>query len=111
MRQKRLYFRILSLLLSTWLLFSTPQAFAAPKTLPVPVYKASLEVLTSLDRHYKLSFLWFDRLALGQLSFSPEPSAPNRYRCAQWDLVCYVDGLPMESGQTRLVPRLQQHLA
>jgi len=116
MRQKRLYCRILSLLLGTWLLYSAPQAFAAPKTLPVPAYKATLEVLTDLDRHYKLSFLWFDRLALGQLSFSKDPSGQNRYRAvldaktlgvAAWltgDRVQHYETLMEMTPQGRLVP-------
>lgn len=116
MSQQRLYRHILSILLGTWLLLSSPQAFAAPKTLPIPAYKATLEALTDLDRHYKLSFLWFDRLALGQLSFCKDPSGPNRYRAvldaktlgvAAWltgDRVQHYETLMEMTPQGRLLP-------
>lgn len=77
MSRKLFSHRNLALLLVTWLLLTSPCASAAPS---LPENKASLQVLTGLDRHYNLSFLWFDRLAVGQLSFSRDPSAPNRYR-------------------------------
>jgi hypothetical protein len=72
--------------------------------------------LTSLDRHYNLSFLWFERLARGQLSFSRDPSGPNRYRAlldaktlgvAAWltgDRVQHYETLMELSPQGRLVP-------
>lgn len=38
------------------------------------------ERLQGLDRHYNLSFLWFDRLASGELSFTADPASPKRFR-------------------------------
>lgn len=71
---------VLLLLLGTWFFLSAPCPLAAAESVSVPANKATLEVLSELDRHYSLSFLWFEHLASGQLSFSPDPSAPNRYR-------------------------------
>ena len=67
-------------LLGTFLLLSSPCPLDAAESRPVPANVATLPALTGLDRHYNLSFLWFDRLARGQLSFSKDPSGPNRYR-------------------------------
>lgn len=49
-------------------------------TLPVAASSAAWQHLTRLDRHYDLSFLWFERLAVGKLSFSRDPASPKRYR-------------------------------
>lgn len=70
----------LSLLLVTGLFVSAPGPVDAAESLPVAAKKASLQSLIDVDRHYNLSFLWFDSLAAGQLSFRRDPSAPNRYR-------------------------------
>lgn len=78
--RKFLMRRTLALLLGIWLLLTSPCTSGAAATPPLPGNKASLQVLTGLDRRYNLSFLWFDRLAVGRLSFSRDPSAPNRYR-------------------------------
>lgn len=80
MNSHRLYHLTLSILLGTSLLLSTLCPLAAAQSPLVPAQKASLQSLIDLDRHYNLSFLWFDRLAVGQLSFRRDPSAPNRYR-------------------------------
>ncbi len=80
MNKKRFHPFALLLLLGTLFLLSAPCPLAADESAPVPANKATIEVLSDLDRHYSLSFLWFDHLASGQLSFSPDPSAPNRYR-------------------------------
>jgi hypothetical protein len=80
MDKKLFYHFSLYLLLGTWFFLSNPSSLAAAESVPVTANKATLEVLTDLDRHYSLSFLWFNHLASGQLSFSPDPSAPNRYR-------------------------------
>lgn len=80
MNKNRYYRLTLTLMLGTWLLFSAPCPLVAAESPPIPATKATLQVLTGLDRHYSLSFLWFERLALGQLSFTRDPSAPNRYR-------------------------------
>lgn len=49
---------------------------------PLPVAAPAVDVphFTGLDRHYELSFLWFDRLATGQLSFARDPSSPQHFR-------------------------------
>ncbi|MDZ4183722.1 MAG: DUF3108 domain-containing protein [Desulfuromonadales bacterium] len=80
MYTNRLYRLTLSLLFGTSLLLSTLCPLDAAESPPVPAQKASLQSLIDLDRHYNLSFLWFDRLAVGQLSFRRDLSAPNRYR-------------------------------
>ena len=80
MGKQRFYLRSLSLLLGTWLFLSSPYALAAAAAPPVPANKTTLAVLTGLNRHYNLSFFWFEGLALGQLSFASDPSGPNRYR-------------------------------
>jgi hypothetical protein len=80
MAKKYFHHLSLSLLLGTWIFLFSPCPLDAATSPPIPANKATLQVLSDLDRHYNLSFLWFDRLALGQLSFSPDPSAPNRYR-------------------------------
>lgn len=36
--------------------------------------------IPTFERHYDLSFLWFDNLASGELSLSPDPLSPNQYR-------------------------------
>lgn len=106
----------LPLLLGMWLLLSSPCALAAAKSPSLPANKATLQVLTGLDRHYNISFLWFDRLAVGQLSFSRDPSAPNRYRAvleaktlgvAGWltgDRMQHYETLMEMTPQGRLVP-------
>lgn len=100
----------LSLLLGTWFLFFSPCPLAAAES------RANIATLIDLDRHYNLSFLWFDRLAVGQLSFSRDPSAPNRYRAlldarttgvAAWltgDRVQHYETLMEMTPQGRLVP-------
>ena len=116
MKKNKFYFIIFYLLLSTGLFFSSPCAHGAVESPPLPANKVTLKVLTGLDRHYNLSFLWFDRLALGQLSFSKDPSAPNRYRAildaktlgvAAWltgDRVQHYETLMEMTPQGRLVP-------
>jgi hypothetical protein len=73
-------FHPFALLLGTCFFLFAQCPFAAAESVPVLAHKATIQVLSDLDRHYSLSFLWFDHLASGQLSFSPDPSAPNRYR-------------------------------
>lgn len=69
------------LVIGLFLLLCSPAAPYAAESLPVPPdNKAALQRLNGLDRHYNLSFLWFDRLAIGQLSFTQDPSSPKRYR-------------------------------
>ena len=116
MGKQRFYRRSLFLLLCSWLLLSSPGPLGAAESRPVPANKATLPVLTGLDRHYNLSFLWFDRLALGQLSFTKDPSGPNRYRAlldaktlgvAAWltgDRVQHYETLMEMTPQGRLVP-------
>jgi hypothetical protein len=116
MGMKRFYPFSLFFLLGTWLLLSSPSPLGAAVPPPVPANKATLPVLTGLDRHYNLSFLWFDRLALGELSFSKDPSGPNRYRAlldaktlgvAAWltgDRVQHYETLMEMTPQGRLVP-------
>lgn len=70
----------LSLLLGTGLFLFTLCPLAVAESPPIFAHKASLQSLLDLDRHYNLSFLWFDSLAVGQLSFRRDPSALNRYR-------------------------------
>lgn len=69
-----------SLLFGAGLLLFTLCPLDAAESPPVLAQKASLQSLIDLDRHYNLSFLWFDRLAVGQLSFRRDPSGPNRFR-------------------------------
>ena len=116
MGNKCFYRLTLSLLLGIWFLFSSTCPLDAAESRPLPAKKATLEVLTGLDRHYNLAFLWFDRLALGQLSFRPDPSGPNRYRAildaktlgvAAWltgDRVQHYETLMEMSPQGRFVP-------
>jgi hypothetical protein len=116
MDRKRIYCLILSLLLSIGLFLSPPSSLDAAESPPVPAKKATLQVLSGLDRYYNLSFLWFDRLARGQLSFSRDPSGPNRYRAlldaktlgvAAWltgDRVQHYETLMELTPQGRLVP-------
>lgn len=111
------YHRHFPLLLGAWLLLLAPAALEAATFPPVPATnKANLQVLTGLDRHYNLSFLWFDRLAVGQLSFNRDPSGPNRYLAlldaktlgvAAWltgDRVQHYETLMEMNPQGRLVP-------
>lgn len=80
MNSNRLKRLTLSLLLGTGLFLFSLCPLAVAESSPVSLQKASLQSLIDLDRHYNLSFLWFDSLAVGQLSFRRDPSAPNRYR-------------------------------
>lgn len=80
MNLNRFYRCTLSLLLGAGLLLFTLCPLDAADSPPSSAQKASLRSLIELDRHYNLSFLWFDSLAVGQLSFRRDPSAPNRYR-------------------------------
>lgn len=116
MNKKRFYHLVRALLLGTGLFLSSLCPLGAAESPPVPANKATLQVLTGLDRHYNLSFLWFDRLALGQLSFSQDPSAPNRYRAlldaktlgvAAWltgDRIQHYETLMEMTPQGRLQP-------
>lgn len=67
-------------LLLFWIFFSPPNVLAIVGVPSLTENKGELKALIGLDRHYNLSFLWFDNLAAGQLSFMKDPSAPNRYR-------------------------------
>lgn len=116
MGKKRFYPLNLSLLLGIWFFLSWPYVLNAAESPPVSANKATLQVLTGLDRHYNLSFLWFERLALGQLSFTRDASGPNRYRAvldaktlgvAAWltgDRVQHYETLMEMNPQGRLVP-------
>ena len=114
---KKCFYRLsLSLLLGTWLFFNCPSPIGAAESSPLPDNTATLQLLTGLDRHYDLSFLWFDRLAVGKLSFARDSSAPNRYRAildsktlgvAAWltsDRVQYYETLMEVTPQGWLMP-------
>jgi hypothetical protein len=114
MNLHRFYHRSLSFLLGTSLLILSSLASAGSS--PVSAQKASLQSLIELDRQYNLSFLWFDSLAIGQLSFRRDSSAPNRYRAildaktlgvAAWltgDRVQHYETLMEMTPQGRFVP-------
>lgn len=116
MRQKSFYCRKLPLLLGIWFLLASPCALAATNSPPVSASKAASQVLTGFDRHYNISFLWFDRLAAGQLSLARDSSAPNRFRAfldaktlgiAGWltgDRMQHYETLMEMTPQGRLVP-------
>lgn len=57
-------------------IFTTPTAFSAPSPDPT----TGIKKLVGSERRYNLSFLWFDHLASGELSFIQDPSHPKRYR-------------------------------
>lgn len=77
---------------------------------------SSLQKLSGIDRHYSLSFLWFDRLAVGQLTFTRDPLLPTRYRAlleaktlgvASWltgERSQHYETLMEMTGQGRLQP-------
>lgn len=108
----RLYF---SCLLVFWFLLFSPRVYAAPSLPPLEV-TGELQSLVGLDRHYNLSFLWFENLAAGHLSFTKDPTAPNRYRAlldaktlgvAAWltgDRVQHYETLMELTPQGRLAP-------
>lgn len=66
--------------LSTWLLLFILCVPCIAESPPIADSSPALQRFVGLDRHYNLSFLLFDRLAAGQLSFSRDPSSPQRYR-------------------------------
>lgn len=57
-----------------------PSSLCAASSLPDSATPTAIQRMTGLDRHYDLSFLWFDRLAIGQLSFTQDPLKPKRFR-------------------------------
>lgn len=63
-----------------FLTLSCPTLSSATESLRVAVNGPALQRLDGLDRHYDLSFLWFDRLAIGELSLVHDPLLPKRYR-------------------------------
>lgn len=78
---KRHFYRLhLSPLLGAMFFFFTFCAPGIAASLPVADSPPALQSLSGLDRHYDLSFLWFDRLATGQLSFAQDPSSPRHFR-------------------------------
>lgn len=104
----------ISRLLVFWILLSSPCVFAASSS-PTEL-TGGLQSLVGLERYYNLSFLWFENLAAGRLSFTKDPTAPNRYRAlleaktlgvAAWltgDRVQHYETLMELTPQGRLVP-------
>lgn len=98
------------------LLFFLPPAPCKANSLPGSVAASSLQKLSGIDRHYNLSFLWFERLAVGQLTFSRDPLLPTRYRAlleaktlgvASWltgERSQHYETLMEMTGQGRLQP-------
>jgi len=54
--------------------------FTVAHAAPPPENTVTLQNFLGVDRHYSLSFLWFDRIAAGELSFTRDPLHPKRYR-------------------------------
>ena len=75
-----LYCRSFSLLVGIWFTLSGPAPLCAAVPLPNSDTSTAIQRLAGIDRHYDLSFLWFDRLATGELTFTRDSVNPLRYR-------------------------------
>lgn len=114
---KNIFNRLHLLLLpGLFLLFSFPCILSA-NSLPAAETTTAYQRLCGLDRHYDLTFLWFDRLAIGELSFRQDPQSPGRYRArleartlgvAAWltgDRIQSYETLMEATPEGRLFPR------